>query len=39
MNDLGLFKDYGHIILSIGLILYGSLYTYLCNEYEPIDQD
>lgn len=37
MNDLGLMKDYGHIILSAVLIFYGALYTYLSNEYGPID--
>lgn len=40
-NDLGLLKDYGHIIISIALILYASLYTYLCHvyEYTPIDEE
>jgi len=39
MSDLGLLKDYGHIIISAVLILYGLLYTYLCNEYGAIDED
>lgn len=38
MNDLGLLKDYGNIIMSVVLILYGVLYTYLCKEYEAIDE-
>lgn len=38
MNDLGYIKDYGHIILSISLICYGTLYTYLSHEYDPIDE-
>jgi hypothetical protein len=37
-SDLGLLKDYGHIIISICLILYGILYTYLANEYGHIDE-
>jgi len=39
MSDLGLFKDYGHIVISSVLILYGVLYTYLANEYGPIDEE
>lgn len=37
-NELGLFRDYGHIIFSVGIILYMILYTYLSNEYGPIDE-
>lgn len=33
-NDLGLLKDYGHIILSLCLITYGLLYSYLVKTYE-----
>jgi len=33
-NDLGLFKDYGHLIISICLIVYAILYGYLAREYE-----
>lgn len=36
-NPLGYFKDYGHIIFSICIILYGILYTYLAHEYGAID--
>lgn len=32
-NDLGLFKDYGNYIFSIGLIFYGFLYSFLNKEY------
>jgi hypothetical protein len=32
-NDLGLFRDYGHIIFSAGLILYGLLFSYLQHSY------
>lgn len=39
MNDLGYLKDYGHVIISILLILYGILYTYLAQEYGFIDED
>jgi len=39
MNDLGLMKDYGHIILSVFLIFYGIMYTYLAHEYGPIDEN
>jgi len=28
-NELGFLKTHGHLILSIGLILYGLLYSYL----------
>jgi len=38
-NDLGYFRDYGHIILSLCLILWGCLYTYLSNEYGEIDNE
>jgi hypothetical protein len=38
VNELGLFKDYGHIIIPICLIFYGILYTILCNEYGAIDE-
>lgn len=37
-SDLGLFKDYGHYIISLCLISYAALYTYLCNDYGPIDE-
>lgn len=37
-NDLGLLKDHGHIILSICLVLYGCLYSYLAREYGHIDE-
>jgi hypothetical protein len=37
--ELGMFSDYGHIIIPICLILYACLYTYLCHEYDPIDYD
>ena len=37
MSDLGLLKDYGNFIMSAVLIVYGVLYTYLCNEYGSID--
>lgn len=33
-NDLGLLKDYGHLIMSMILIVYGILVTCLCREYE-----
>jgi len=39
MEDLGLFKDYGHIILSAFMILYGMLHSYLAKEYESLDED
>jgi len=32
-NDLGLFKDYGYLIFSAGLILYGLLFSYLQHSY------
>jgi hypothetical protein len=35
MNDLGLVKDYGELIISAALVCYGLLYEYLikeCNE-------
>lgn len=32
-NPLGYFKDYGHIILSAGLICYGLLVSYLQHFY------
>jgi hypothetical protein len=35
-NDLGLFKDYGHYILSSCLILYGLLFSFLSREYGDI---
>lgn len=38
MNDLGLMKDYGHLIMSAILIFYGIIYTYLAEEYGPIDE-
>ena len=37
-SDLGYIKDYGHIIISICLILYGCLYSYLAREYENTDE-
>jgi archaellum component FlaF (FlaF/FlaG flagellin family) len=37
-SDLGYLKDYGNIIISVALIFYGILYTYLTNEYGPIDE-
>ena len=33
-NDLGLLKDHGHLIMSVDIIVYGILVTYLCREYE-----
>ena len=39
MSDLGLMKDYGHIIMSAFLIFYGIMYTYLTYEYGPIDEN
>ena len=32
-NPLGYFKDYGHIIFSAGLIVYGLLVSYLQHSY------
>jgi hypothetical protein len=32
-NELGLFRDYGHIVFSAGLILYGLLFSYLQQTY------
>jgi hypothetical protein len=37
MSDLGLFKDYGNIIITIIILSWGVLYTFLCNDYDPID--
>lgn len=36
-DSLGYFKDYGHQILSVGLILYGLLYSYL-SPYHEIEE-
>ena len=33
-NELGLMKDYGHIIISGWLILYGILVSYLSYKYD-----
>jgi hypothetical protein len=38
MNDLGYFDHYGNIIVLISIILYLSLYTYLVEEYGPLDE-
>lgn len=38
MNDLGYFDNYGNLIIAISVILYLSLYTYLAQEYGPIDE-
>lgn len=38
MNELGLFEEYGNIIISIALILYGFLYTFLDKEYGSADE-
>lgn len=32
--NLGYLKDYGHIIISFCLIIYGILITYLSSQYE-----
>lgn len=32
-NDLGMFKDYGNYIISLVLILYGALFSFLHNQY------
>lgn len=37
MNDLGYFKEYGHMIIPLVLLSWGSLYTFLCNDYGCID--
>jgi archaellum component FlaF (FlaF/FlaG flagellin family) len=39
MNDFGLLKDYGHIIMSLVLVSYGALYTYLEKQYLQVDED
>lgn len=31
-NDLGLMKDYGNLIISVILLIYWLLYTYLENK-------
>ncbi len=33
MEELGLLKNYGNIIFSISMILYGLLYTFLEKDY------
>lgn len=38
-NDLGYLKDYGHIIISIALIFYGFLCSYLIKEYECTNEE
>lgn len=38
-NDLGYFKDYGNWILSLCLILYGVLYTFLYHDLEIEEDD
>jgi hypothetical protein len=38
MNELGLFAEYGNLIISVVLIVYMSLYAYLTNEYGCIDE-
>jgi len=37
MNDLGLMEDYGNIILSVWLVVYGCLYTYLDYSFGSIE--
>lgn len=37
-NDLGLLKDYGHIIISICIIIYGILISYLSSMLEVEDE-
>ena len=39
MNSLGYFKEYGWLIITVALICYMALYTYLCSEYGEIDHD
>jgi hypothetical protein len=37
-NPLGLMRDYGNLIISVLLILWGILYTYLNKEYGSPDE-
>lgn len=34
VDELGYLRNYGHIILSGVLIVYGLLFSYLCTIYE-----
>lgn len=38
MSDLGYFKDYGYLIISIIALSYLSFYVYLSRDYGPIDE-
>jgi hypothetical protein len=38
-SDLGLFKDYGFLIIFFCIIFYTATYTYLCQEYGEIDDE
>lgn len=37
-DELGLLRDYGNWIMGAVLIGYGILYTILCKDYGPIDE-
>jgi hypothetical protein len=39
MNDLGLFRNYGWLIVFFCVIFYMSTYIYLSNEYGEIDDE
>ena len=39
MNNLGLFKDYGFLIIFFCIIFYMLTYIYLIQEYGEIDND
>jgi hypothetical protein len=38
-HDLGLFKDYGHIIIPLCIMFYMGTYIFLARDYGYIDDE